>query len=391
MDRIAILSLNLNGYGTERTMFNLALGFTERGIAVDLVLVNAQGSLLTQVPAGIRLIILQRRGLLARVPLVRNVPSLIRYLRRERPTVLLSAFEQTNIAALWAWRIARVPTRIVISAHFPFTRHFLMNSPYLGERLFLPKLVRRFYPWADAIVAVSQGAADDLASVTGLSADCIQVVYNPVPPDLAARAAQPLDHPWFAPGEPPVILAVGRLTRQKDFPTLIRAFHLVRRDRPARLLILGDGEERAALEELVRGLGLEHDVSLGGFTEHPYPYMARAAVFVLSSAWEALPVVLLEALTLGTPIVATDCDSGPQEILEGGRWGTLVPVADRAALAKAILVTLDTARPGVSTEARARFAHDRIVGQYLNILLCGDTSSAASSTTSVEPRQDVAL
>jgi len=379
--RIAILSLNLNGYGTERTMFNLALGFAERGIAVDIVLVNAEGPLLAQIPAGIRVIPLKRQRVLARLPLVRNVPALVQYLRHERPAALLSAFEQTNIVALWARRIARVPTRVVISAHFPFSRHFLMNSPHLKERLLLRHLVRRFYPWADAIVAVSQGAANDLATVTGLPVKRIQVVYNPVPLDLNAKAAQPLDHPWFAPGEPPVILAVGRLTRQKDFPTLIRAFSLVRQRHAARLLILGNGEEQAALEMLARELGLADEVSLGGFTEHPYPYMARATVFALSSAWEALPVVLLEALTLGTPIVATDCDSGPYEILEGGRWGTLVPVADPGALAEAIGAVLGRARPTAPPEeAWGRFHLERIVDQYLGIL-CGDGGTRVSAAT----------
>lgn len=366
--RIALLSLNLNGYGVERTLLNLALGFTERGILVDVVLVNAEGPLLAQVPAGIRVIPLERQRLLANLPLVRNMVPLVHYLRRERPTALLSAYEQTNIAAVWAGRLTGRRARVVVSAHFPFTRHF-SESHRLRDRFLMRPLVRRFYPWADAIVAVSQGAADDLAVVAGLPKRRIRVIYNPVPPDIAAKAAEPLGHPWFAAGEPPVILGVGRLTPQKDFATLVQAFRLVRQRRPARLLILGEGWKRDALEAQAREAGLEGEVALPGFVDNPYPYMARAAVFALSSAWEALPVVLLESLTLGTPIVATDCDSGPHEILAGGRWGTLVPVGDSTALADALEAVLDQPRrAAIPAEAGARFRIDYVVDQYLNLV-----------------------
>jgi len=387
VDRIALLSLNLHGYGTERTLFNLARGFTDRGIPVDLLLVNAEGPLLAQVPAGIRVIALKRQRLLAKLPLVRNMVPLVRYLQAERPAVLLSAFEQTNIAALWAGHLARSSTRIVVSAHFPFTRHF-SQSGRLRDRHLMRPLVHRFYRWADAIVAVSQGAAADLANVAGLPRERIRVIYNPVPADLTARAAQPLDHPWFAAGAPPVILAVGRLTPQKNFSMLIRAFALVRQHRQARLLILGDGWKRDALEALVCELGLEDDVALPGFVDNPYPYMSRAAVFALSSSWEALPVVLLEALTLGTPIVATDCDSGPHEILEGGRWGTLVLVENPTALADALIEVLNSPEKRVvSAEARARFRIDHVVDQYLE-LLYGDGGAQTRTTTDVQPLKE---
>ena len=185
---------------------------------------------------------------------------------------------------------------------------------------------------------------------------------------LFAKSEEALDHPWFLPGEPPVILGVGRLTQAKDFPTLIRAFALVRKKHPARLMILGEGEERSKLETLVQELGLEKEVSLPGFVDNPYKYMKRAAVFVLSSKWEGFGNVLVEAMALGTPVVSTNCPSGPAEILENGRWGRLVPVGDVYALAEAIIETLDEEHhPDVANRAKD-FAVELAVEKYINVL-----------------------
>jgi glycosyltransferase involved in cell wall biosynthesis len=233
----------------------------------------------------------------------------------------------------------------------------------------MPQLIRRFYPWANSIVAVSKGVADDLAQTAGLPRERIQVIYNPVvTPELREKAQTPLDHPWFKPGQPPVLLAVGRMSPQKDFPTLIRAFARVRQTRPAKLLILGEGKERPGLETLVRQLGLGQDVSLPGFVTNPYPYMARTSLFVLSSRWEGLPGVLIEALYCGAPIIATDCPSGPTEILADGRYGQLVPVGDVTALARAIETTLVSKTPDPPPESWRPFELKTVVNQYINML-----------------------
>jgi glycosyltransferase involved in cell wall biosynthesis len=186
---------------------------------------------------------------------------------------------------------------------------------------------------------------------------------------LRKKAQAPLDHPWFQPGQPPVVLAVGSLTVQKDFPTLIRAVAHVQETRPVRLLILGEGQDRPTLEAQVRKLGLEQSISLPGFVANPYAYMARASVFVLSSRWEGLPTVLMEALFCGAPVVATDCPSGPREILRGGQYGRLVPVGEVTALADAIQATLDdkTARP--PRESWQPFELESVVNQYIKVLL----------------------
>jgi glycosyltransferase involved in cell wall biosynthesis len=237
----------------------------------------------------------------------------------------------------------------------------------------VPGLARRLYGRADAIVAVSRGVAEDLARLTGLPRERIDVIYNPiVTPALRERAEEPLTHGWFADAEPPVFLAVGRLAPQKDFPALLRAFARVRQQRRARLMILGEGDERPALEELARSLGVEADVALPGFVPNPYPYLRAAAAFVLSSRWEGLPGVLIEALACGTRLVATDCPSGPREILADGRHGRLVPPGDEEALGDAMRAALDEEFPPPPEEACRPFEPDAVVERYLEVLLGPD-------------------
>jgi glycosyltransferase involved in cell wall biosynthesis len=358
---IAFFLPTLAGGGAERVIVNLAQALAERQQRVDLVVGSAEGPLRNQLPSGVRLVELHAPRVL------RSLFPLVGYLRRERPRVLISSINHANVIALWAARLARVKTPVIVTVHNTMSQ----STPAQGRvasRLW-PSLLRTSYPWAACIIAVSRGAADDLARSSGLPRDKVRVVYNPViTPAMIAQASQTPDHPWFAPGQPPVILGVGRLTRQKDFPTLIRAFAAVRRQRPARLMILGEGEERERLERMAVELGVQSDVSLPGFRDNAMAYMAHAALFVLSSAWEGLPTVLIEALAAGTRVVSTDCPSGPREILQGGALGGLVPVGDVDALSRAMLETLD--RPGttVSSEALAPYTRDAAVGEYLSLI-----------------------
>jgi glycosyltransferase involved in cell wall biosynthesis len=230
-----------------------------------------------------------------------------------------------------------------------------------------------FYPWADAIVAVSKGVADDLARVARLPRDRIKVIYNPVVTEaLFRKAEEPLEHPWFLSGCPPVILGVGRLTAAKDFPTLIRAFARVRESQLARLLILGEGEKRDSLEKLVRELRLERDVSMPGFMDNPYAYMRKSSIFVLSSCWEGLPNVLIEAMACGCQVISTNCPSGPEEILRGGHYGKLVPVGDAEALAKAILANFDKPTGPVPIEGWRQFEFSTVVSFYCKAIFGQD-------------------
>lgn len=362
--RVALFISHMRGGGAQRATLKLAGGIAERGYAVDLVLAKAEGPFLSELPESVRLVDLNASRVLS------STLALIRYLRRERPAAMLSAMHYVNIVALWARRLAGVSTRVVVSERNQLS-HAAKNGSNARTRL-MPHLIRRFYPWADGIVAVSQGVADDLAQMTGLARERIAVIYNPiVTPELQERVKIPLQHPWLESSQPPVVLATGRLMPQKDFPTLIQAFAQVRRNHLTRLLILGEGTERQALEALVRDLGLEQDVSLPGFVANPYPYMTRAALFVLSSRWEGLPGALIEAMYCGVPLIATNCPSGPQEILKGGQYGQLTPVGDVAALARAIEMALMGKVPRPPRESWLPFELKTIVQQYLQVLVEG--------------------
>jgi glycosyltransferase involved in cell wall biosynthesis len=360
--RVALFISHMRGGGAQRATLKLAGGIAEHGYAVDLVLAKAEGPFLSELPESVRLVDLNASRVLF------STSALIRYLRRERPAAMLSALHYVNIVALWARRLAGVSTRVVVSERNQLS-HASEHGSNARTRL-MPYFIRRFYPWADGIVAVSQGVADDLAQMTGLPHRRIAVIYNPiVTPELQERVKTPLQHPWLENGQPPVVLAAGRLKPQKDFSTLIQAFALVRRNHLARLLILGEGSERPALEALVRESGLAQDVSLPGFVANPYPHMTRASLFVLSSRWEGLPGVLIEAMYCGAPLIATNCPSGPREILKDGQYGLLVPVGDVAALARAIEMALRGKVPRPPRESWRPFELKTIVKQYLQILV----------------------
>lgn len=327
--RVALFMPTLGGGGAERVMLTLARGFSVRGLAVDLVVSDARGELRDAIPEDVRLVDLDAHWHLD------NVAPLARYLRAVQPDALLSALTEANCLAIRARAQAGLHAPIAVTEHS--TLSLAAACPTEAGAARLPGLIRTHYPEAQAVVAVSSGVADDLAATAGLPRSRIDVIYNPVMADeVLARSRQPLRHPWFAAQEPPVVLAVGRLAPPKDFPTLVRAFARLRQKRPARLMILGEGAQRARLQQLVQDLGVSADVSLPGFVENPYRYMRRADVVVLSSRWEGLPTVLIEALACEARIVSTDCPSGPAEILEDGRWGTLVPVGDDRRLAAAM-------------------------------------------------------
>ena len=366
-ERVALFLPSLHGGGAERVAVKLVKGLLEEGVKVDLVLARAEGPYLAELPKedGFRLFDLK-------VPRVLYaLPGLSRYLRHEHPLALLSFMNHANIVAIWAKKWSRYTGKLVVSE-----RVFLsVNSQQTKgiKAKLIPYLVKKYYPAADRVVCVSMEVARDLKSL-GVPEEKFVVIYNPViSQELFEKAKEPLDHPWFADGVP-VILGAGRLSPQKDFPTLLKAFSLVRRRRRARVVILGEGEERERLRQLSEELGVAREVDFPGFDPNPYRWMKKAAVFVLSSRWEGLPGVLIEALALGTPVVATDCPSGPREILEDGKWGGVVPVGDAKAMAEAILETIEEGRRPFSEEFQAhlrKFSLKEVVKQYKNVLLGG--------------------
>jgi glycosyltransferase involved in cell wall biosynthesis len=348
--------------GVERMVMSLIRGFVEMGRSVDLVLVKAEGPHLGRLPPEVNVVRLGTDHTFF------ALPALARYLRSRRPTALLAAKDRAGRTAVLARRLAGTDTRIVMRLGTNLSTAMADRSAVGRWLRYWP--IRRLYPEVDRIVSVSDGVAADTAEIARLPRERIRVIRNPViTPELADLAAEPCVHPWFDPGEPPVILGAGRLQRQKDFQTLIRAFARVRAARPCRLVILGEGGGREKLEALIAELSLGGDVDLPGFQSNPFPFVARATLFVLSSAWEGSPNVLTEAMALGIPVVSTDCPSGPRELLDGGRFGPLVPVGDVEALAGAIAETLfDHLPPDTLKAAVAEYNQAESARRYLEVL-----------------------
>jgi glycosyltransferase involved in cell wall biosynthesis len=398
---IAVLMSDLNVGGVQKTTLTLCGALAARGHSVDLVVLRPGGPLSDKIPPGVRVVELEAGprwlarlqalvadpaavlAMLRPVLLAKKVsqtlgflPAIVRYLREAEPDALLSATPHLNIEAVWARRLAGVSTRLLISERNAPSQKLSKSRNWRHRHL--PALMRRTYPMADVIVAVSSALADDLAQVTGLPRHLIRTIHNPVVgTDLAAKASAGISHPWLDGAGPPVILGVGRLSEQKDFPTLLRAFARVRANRTARLIILGGSNKREAkssqrqseLRKLAESLGVATDVDLPGFVQNPFPYMARASVFVLSSRFEGFGNVIVEALACGSQVVSTDCLTGPSEILEGGRYGALVPIGDDAAMAAAIEQALVAPVSAALLRSRAAaFTEERSVNSYLEAL-----------------------
>ncbi len=335
--RISVLASFSGAGGVERMLVNLLGGFAALGRPVDLLTIRTDSPHLTGLPESVRRIDLGTRHSLA------AALALARHLRADSPTVLLAAKDRAGRAAVLARDLARVRMPIVMRLGTDLSGALAQRHPL--RRWLRTAPVRRSWRRIEHIVAVSEGVAEDTVRIAGYPRARISVIRNPVITDaLCAQAAMPCPHPWLsadAQAATPVILAAGRLERQKDFPTLLRAFALLRAQRPVRLVLLGEGAWRERLAALATTLGVAADLDLPGFQANPYPFLARTRVFALSSRWEGSPNVLTEAMALGTPVVATDCPSGPREILADGRYGPLVPMGDAPALATALAQALD--------------------------------------------------
>lgn len=395
--RVAILVPSLVGGGAERTTLLLAAGLLDRGYEVDLVLRDLVCDYPEDVPSGVRLFFLTRGGaehrpslerlpvpprplspnpvrfprmvlgpalrreqlgLLTSARLARWAASTASYIDRERPDAILARLTPAVVAAAMAGRKARHRVRTVA---------VLCNKIRSGRDW---RRARRSYPFADAAVGVSRGVATELTRLPGLSSERTHVVHNPVAlAQIQRKAFEPPEHPWLRRPGSPVVLSVGRLHPQKDFPTLLAAFARVLTRRAARLIVLGKGRELSSLQSLAHELGVSEHVDFPGFTRNPYAYMARARLFVLSSRHEGFPNVLVEAMACGCPVISTDCPFGPDEILEGGRWSELVPVGDQGVLGDAMVRALDAQPRRDDLRQRAEFfSVERAVSRYEELL-----------------------
>lgn len=358
--RVAIILPDLRGGGVERLSILLAQEFIERGFGVDFVLLRREGELVTEVPMAAGIVDLHARRF-------RNGAwPLIRYLRRRRPTAVLAAmWPLTGMVGL-AKFVAHSDCRLVVSEH-----NALSHTPaYRGWSGRIHRLFgARLYQLADGVVCVSEGVRKDILTNTKLSSDHAHVIYNPVrKPSQSPQAIDPAISAWWHASNHR-LLAIGSLKAQKDFPTLLKALARLRQKNDPKLLILGEGTLRGELESLVASLGLQDNVLMPGFIPDPYPYLEHANLFVLSSAWEGLGNVIIEALVAGVPVVSTDCPSGPAEILENGKFGRLIPVGDPQAMAAAIAEVLEAPVDRDFLRGRGKeFSAERAADQYLALL-----------------------
>lgn len=332
--KIALFIPSLRGGGAERVMVNLANEFSERGIFVDLVVANVEGPYIDIVSTKVNIVNLSQAKVLF------SLPKLVKYLRCSSPSVLLSTMSHANVIAILATMLTGNKNRIYVREANTISQIFLKKSSV--NRFFWYTLLRFFYKKATAVIAPSQGVASDFEREISLNSGTVNVIYNPVvTPELAILANEKLTHPWLESPCSPVLLAVGRLTLQKDYPTLLKAFKIVREKIDAKLIILGEGEDRGKLEHMAIDLGVSDYVDMYGFVKNPFNFMKSADLFVLSSLWEGLPNTLIQAMACGCQVVATDCPSGPLEILNNGEHGSLVPVGDEGRLSVAILDRLN--------------------------------------------------
>lgn len=329
--RTCILLKSLPSGGVEKMMLNLADGLAHRGHTVDIVLFERNGAFAHSVPESVTIRALTGGGEYRLGRKLFYVGKMFRrYLREHRPDVVISAKEQANLINVIFRLVYRNSYRSVITRHTPLDGELVGTDAKPTVRW----LYRRMLWRADRIVAVSEGIADEIRSFVPVTANQkVSVICNPViDGSMYEKSWQTLDEPWFKDRREPVIVASGRLSLQKGFDILIQAVSILKKTRPVKLLILGEGVLREKLEEDIDRLSLDNDVRLVGFKANPYPYYRNADVFVLSSRWEGQPLTLIEALALGTRVVSTNCRTGPAEILDGGSLGVLVPPENPVAL-----------------------------------------------------------
>lgn len=345
--------------GAELSMLRLAREFAARGFAVEIAVLRKAGRLADQVPEGVEAIEIGGNRLSC-------IWRLARLLRRRRPDIVFSFMTLMNVVSVFARLLSLTRPVLVVSEHNSYRRSAQIRG---GLTRIYYRLVPLAYRFCHRVICVSEGVRTELRDATALPDRGLVTVYNPVISDeVLAGAAEPADHDWLTQKEKPVVLAVGRLEPQKNYPLLLRAFALVRPQIDCRLLIVGEGTQRAVLEAMVGELGLADSAALVGFRKNPLAFMARADVFVLSSDWEGLSNVLIEALACGTPAVSTDAPFGPREVLQGGALGRLVPVGDAEALADALVDALRD--PGAAEPRRhwaANFTVAACADRYLEI------------------------
>jgi glycosyltransferase involved in cell wall biosynthesis len=377
MIKLMIVIHSLRGGGSERVLINLLKGLDRSVFSITLILYERVFDF--PLPEDIEVKILDihasRNILKLTTGFILKTINLARLIRQNKPDVLFSLISSTNVTLILAKLLSRIKCKLIVSEHTHPSIN-LKNEIYGG---ITKGFIKCLYPKADRIIAVSEGIKRDLIQNFHISEDKVTVIHNPVDISEIEKLSQEMaDHPWFH-GEVPIIVSVGRLTRQKGYPYLLQAFSIVKSSQPCRLLLIGEGEDRTKLIEMAKELGIEADVEFLGFQENPFKYMVCSSLFVLSSLFEGFGNVIVEAMTLGLPVISTDCPSGPSEIIEDKKNGILVPVKDEKALAQTILQVLSDNRLskelGENAVKRASdFSIDRIVKKYMEVFFENSSS-----------------
>lgn len=319
--------------GVDKLVKNLAPEIAIRGYCVEVLKIKNHGPYFDNIPEGVKIINLNCSHVYS------SFFSLVKYLSKDPPDVLFTDKDRVNRTAILAKLITRAKTKLFVRCGTTISVNLKNRGPL--ERWLQKKSIGKLYRFADNVITTSLDAADDMSLYTGLERKHIQVVPPPAIPDsILTKDFSVPHHPWYKNKTAPIIVGVGELCMRKDFSTLIRAFKILLNSVDARLVILGKGKREKELRLLSEQLGIKDKVDFPGFVPDPYPYMAHADVFVHSSLWEGLSFVIIEALAVGTNVVATNCPGGSSEILQNGKYGKLVPLKNPEKMAEAVLETL---------------------------------------------------
>jgi glycosyltransferase involved in cell wall biosynthesis len=359
-DKIILFSMSVSTGGAERVMLLISEGLIKKGYPIELVIKNDVKDGRFYVPPEVPVTVLNARGLVDTTFKFRT------YLRKNRPKLVIAALETLGLATLLNRKWSGVDFKAVPAVHLALARHYAVNQD--RHNRWQRKMVAKFYPQADQIVAVSDGVAKDLLTFVNTDRSKVKTLYNPVISNRELQMMQqPVDHPWLKDGSF-VAISVGRMTRQKDFPMLLEAIKIARQKIDVKLILLGEGDDRAMIERKAVDLGIQQFVQMPGFVENPLCYIKNSSVYVLSSGWEGLPTVVIESLACGTKVVATDCDAGPDEILAGGRYGILTPVSDAQKLAQGIIDVHEGRGVIPPPESWAPYTLDRAIEGYAKLI-----------------------
>ena len=353
--KIAIFLPDLSGGGAEKVFVSLSTAFIERGFAVDMILIKKEGELLDTLDKRVQVIDINSKKIRG------SFLPLLSYLRRHNPEVLIAVMWPLTVLAISAFRLSGCKGRLIVSDHNTLSLSTAKYSKY--KKSVLAQTIKWIYPLADIRLTVSEGVAADIKQLSGLFESKFNIINNPIDMKIQSDAAENTVRGHFR------IINVGSLKLQKNQALLIKAFAKLLEDIDAELVIVGDGELRGELEQLIAQLGLQDYVTLTGFKEDVAAEYIQSDLFVLSSDYEGFGNVIVEAMSAGVPVVATDCQSGPREILAEGKYGTLVPVGDVDALAKAMLQSLQQEHDGQVLRKRAAdFSIEKIANQYLDVI-----------------------